>query len=88
MGRSDHINLKSYHQFVAVTDMYLHVKNQLLTPNGFEILKFKNPAIWLAESIFVFNPTHQKLHDQFAAFGFKAFLGMSEQAWPHPPRLT
>ena len=43
--RPDHINLKAYHQFVAVTDMYLNVKNQLLTPNGFEILKFKNPAI-------------------------------------------
>ena len=29
------------------------------------ILKFKNPAIWLAKSIFAFNHTHLKLRDQF-----------------------
>ena len=71
--RPDHINLKSYHQFVAVTDMYLNVKNQLLTPNGFEILKFKNPAIWLAESIFVFNPTHQKYMINLQLLALKPF---------------
>ena len=32
-----------------------------------EISKLKNPAIWLAESIFAFNHSHPKLHDQFEA---------------------
>ena len=31
------------------------------------MLKFKNPAIWLGESIFASNHAHLKLHDQFAA---------------------
>ena len=37
------------------------------TPIVFEILKLKNAAIWLVESIFAFNYAHLKLHDQFAA---------------------
>ena len=46
--------------------MYLNVKKQLYSSNCvFEILKFKNPAIWLAKSIFAFN--HLKVHDQFVA---------------------
>ena len=40
-------------KFVASIDMYLHAKNQLNTCNSFWD---KNPAIWLAKSIFVFNP--------------------------------
>ena len=28
---------------------------------------FKNPAIWLTESIFAFNHAHLQLHDQFVA---------------------
>ena len=45
--------------------MYLNVKKQLSSNCVFEILKFKNPAIWLAKSIFAFN--HLKVHDQFVA---------------------
>ena len=42
----DHTHLKSHHQFVALTDKYLHAKNQRYTsPIVFEILKFKHPAI-------------------------------------------
>ena len=44
LGMSDHANLKSHHQLVALLDMYLHAKNQLYTSIIFEILKFKNPA--------------------------------------------
>ena len=33
----------------------------------FETLKFKNPAMWLAENIFAFNHAHLKLHDQLVA---------------------
>ena len=42
-------------------------KINFITPIAFEILKLKNPAIWLAESIFAFNHAHLKLHDQFVA---------------------
>ena len=35
--------------------MYLHAKINFIPPIVFEILKFKNPASWLAESIFAFN---------------------------------
>ena len=42
-------------------------KMNFITPIVFEISKFKNPAIWLAESIFVFNHVHLKLYDQFVA---------------------
>ena len=31
----DHAHLKSQHQFVALTDMYLHAKNQLYNSNSF-----------------------------------------------------
>ena len=40
-------------------------KINFITLIGFEILKPKNPAIWLAESIFAFNHAHLILHDQF-----------------------
>ena len=33
----------------------------------FEILRLKNLAIWLAESIFAFDHAHLKLYDQFVA---------------------
>ena len=47
---------------------YLPACNQLYNFNSFwGILKLKNPGIWLAESIFAFNDTHLKLHDQFEA---------------------
>ena len=42
-------------------------KINFITLIVFEILKPKNPAIWLAESIFAFNNVHLKLHDQFVA---------------------
>ena len=42
-------------------------KINIIIPIVFEVLKFKNLAIWLAESIFAFNYTHLKLHDQFVA---------------------
>ena len=46
--------------------MYLHAKKiNFIIPTVFEIWKFKNPAIQLAESIFAFNQAHLKLHDQF-----------------------
>ena len=38
-----------------------------ITPTVFDILKLKNSAIWLVESIFAFNHAHLKLHDQFVA---------------------
>ena len=47
--------------------MYLHEKIYSISPLVFEIIKPKNPAIWLAESIFAFNHAHLKLHDQFIA---------------------
>ena len=53
----DHTQLKSHYQFVALTDMNLI---------AFEILKFENPANWLAKSIFAFNHAHLKLHDHVA----------------------
>ena len=43
-------------------------KINFVTPLAFEILMLKNPAIWLADSIFAFNHTHLKLHDKFVAF--------------------
>ena len=42
-------------------------KNQLFNFKFFETLKPKNPAIWLADSIFTFNHAHLKLHDEFVA---------------------
>ena len=42
-------------------------KINLIIPIVFEILKLKNPAIWLAKSIFAFNYAHLKLHSQLAA---------------------
>ena len=42
-------------------------KINFITPIVFEILKLKNPAVWLAESIFAFKHAHLKLHDQFVA---------------------
>ena len=42
-------------------------KITFITPTVFERLKFKNPVIWLAESIFAFNHAHLKLHNQFVA---------------------
>ena len=42
-------------------------KIYFITPIVSEILKLKNPAIWLAKSIFGINHTHLKLHDQFVA---------------------
>ena len=63
----DHVHLKSHHQSVALTDMYLHGKNNFITPIVFEILKLEKPAFWFAESIFAFNHAHLKLHDQPAA---------------------
>ena len=42
-------------------------KNNFITLILFEILKFKKPENWLAESIFAVNHAHLKLHDQFAA---------------------
>ena len=42
-------------------------KINFITPIVFEILKFKNLAIWFAKSIFVFNHAHLKLHDQIVA---------------------
>ena len=38
-----------------------------ITPTVFDMLKLKNSAIWLVESIFAFNHAHLKLHYQFAA---------------------
>ena len=43
-------------------------KTNFITPIVFEILKLENPAIWLAQSIFVFDHGHLKLHDEFKAF--------------------
>ena len=43
------------------------LQNQFYNSIVFEILKLKNPAVWLAESIFGFNHVHLKLHDQFVA---------------------
>ena len=42
-------------------------KINVITPIVFEILKFENPAILLADSIFAFNHACLKLHDQFVA---------------------
>ena len=42
-------------------------KINFITPIVFEILKLKNPAIWLAKSIFAFDHVHLKLHDQLVA---------------------
>ena len=42
-------------------------KSFLHLPIVFEILKFKNPAIWLAKNVFAFNHAHLKLHDQLVA---------------------
>ena len=42
-------------------------KINFVSPIVFEILKLKNRAIWLADSIFPFNHAHLKLHDQFVA---------------------
>ena len=42
-------------------------KINFVSPIVFEILKLKNRAIWLAESIFAFSHAHLKLHDQFVA---------------------
>ena len=42
-------------------------KINFITPLAFDILKLKNPAIWLAKSIFAFNHAHLKLHDQCVA---------------------
>ena len=46
-------------------------KINFITPILFEKLKLNikdiNPAISLAESVFTFNHTHLKLHDQFVA---------------------
>ena len=42
-------------------------KINFINPVVFEILKLKNPTIWLAESIFGFKNAHPKLHDQFIA---------------------
>ena len=39
----------------------------LKVPIIFEILKFENLAVRLAESFFAFNHAHLKLHDQFVA---------------------
>ena len=47
--------LKLHHQFAVLIDMYLHAKINFIPPIVFEILKFKNPAIRMAESIFAFN---------------------------------
>ena len=57
LGLPDPIHLKLHHQFVALTDMYLHAKKKInfILPTVFEILNFKNLAIWLAKSIFAFN---------------------------------
>ena len=38
-----------------------------MPPIIFEILKFENLAVRLAESFFAFNHAHLKLHDQFVA---------------------
>ena len=42
-------------------------KINFITPIVFEILKLKNPAIWLTKSIFTFNHAHLKLYDQFSS---------------------
>ena len=42
-------------------------KINFIIPIVFEILKLKNPAIWLPENIFAFDHAHLKLHDQFVA---------------------
>ena len=42
-------------------------KINFITPIVFKIMKLKNPAISMAESIFAFNHAHLKLHDQFVA---------------------
>ena len=35
LGIPDHAHLKFHHQFAALTDMYLHAKNQLYNSNSF-----------------------------------------------------
>ena len=35
LGMPDYTHLKSHHQYVTLTDMYLHTKNQLYKPNSF-----------------------------------------------------
>ena len=52
---SDRTHLKSHHQFLALKICTYMWKTNFITPIVFEILKFKNPAIWLADSIFAFN---------------------------------
>ena len=98
----DHSHLKSYHQFVALTDMYLHAKktNNFITSIVFEILKLKNPAIWLAESILAFNHALLKLHDKFVAlidmklhvqneiYNSIGFWGIKLLKASHPPKRT
>ena len=42
-------------------------KINCITPTVFEILKLKNPAMWLSESMFAFNHAHLKLHEKFVA---------------------
>ena len=42
-------------------------KINFITPIVFEILKLKNSATWLAESIFAFKHAPLKFHDQFVA---------------------
>ena len=42
-------------------------KIDVIPPIVFEILKFKNPALWLVKSIFAFNHVHLKLNNRFVA---------------------
>ena len=40
-------------------------KINFITPIVFEISKLKNPAVWLAKSIYAFNHVHLNLNGQF-----------------------
>ena len=80
----DPTHVKLHHQFVALIDMYQHATNKLIPPIVFEILMFKNPAIWLAKNVFAFNSRTRFFPDMWFYQNHKSHYG----AWFKPKKST
>ena len=80
----DPTHVKLHHQFVALIDMYQHATNELIPPIVFEILMFKNPAIWLAKNIFALNLRTRFFPDMRFYQNHKGHYG----AWFKPKKST
>ena len=91
-------HLKLHDQFLALTDMKLHAKNQLYTSISFWDIKVLKVSLGMPDSTHLnlhnlFITKNTKLHPQnqlYTSFSFwdLSFNSLFGHAWSHPPKIT